>query len=153
MKKRVKIKKFLISVTFVEIVFVPSVTLSPVITESPITLIEYLRFSLVQLLGFQIFNDNQHHTMFYRMFSLTSTFIAIPLNFTFDLVTFSTINLHLHLHDINFANVFESFIFVILLNPLYIFKFTSSILFGIHILLDKLSRALQRPLHLSKLIL
>ena len=91
--------------------------------------------------------------MFYRMFSLTSTFIAIPLNFTFDLVTFSTINLHLHLHDINFANVFESFIFVILLNPLYIFKFTSSILFGIHILLDKLSRALQRPLHLSKLIL
>lgn len=150
MKKRVKIKKFLISVTFVEIVFVASVTLSPVITESPITLIEYLRFSLVQSLGFQIFNDNQHHTMFYRMFSLTSTFIAIPLNFTFDLVTFSTINLYLHLHDINFAHIFESFIFVILLNPL---KFTSSILFEIHILLDKLSRALQRPLHLSKLIL
>ena len=82
MKKRVKIKKFLISVTFVEIVFVASVTLSPVITESPITLIEYLRFSLVQLLGFQIqffshtqcfivcFHSHQHLSLFHLILLL-----------------------------------------------------------------------------------
>ena len=53
------------------------------------------------------------------------------------------------LHDICFANVFDSFIRTIKLKTL---KFKSSVLFGAHTLLDMLLRVLQLPTHLSKLI-
>ena len=43
-------------------------------------------------------------------------------------------NLHLHLHDIFFADIFNSFIPVIILKAL---KFKSSVLFGTHIILDR----------------
>ena len=57
-------------------------------------------------------------------------------------------NLHLHLHEIYFANVFDSFIPVILLKTL---RFKSSVLFEMHALLDKSFRVLQLPKHLSNL--
>ena len=47
-----------------------------------------------------------------------------------------------------FPNIFDSFILAIVLKVL---KFTSSVLFGMHIIQDGLSRVLQLPLHLSKL--
>ena len=47
-----------------------------------------------------------------------------------------------------FANVFDLFILAIILKKL---KFTSSVLFGTHILLDESLRVLQLSLHLSKL--
>ena len=57
-------------------------------------------------------------------------------------------NLHLHSHDICFVNVFHSFVPVIMLNTL---RFKSSVLFGTHILFDKLLLLLQLPTHLANL--
>ena len=51
-------------------------------------------------------------------------------------------NLHLHLHDMPFAKIFESYIPVITLNML---ELKSSFLFGTHTLLDKSLRVLQLP--------
>ena len=47
-----------------------------------------------------------------------------------------------------YANVFDSFIAVSMLNTL---RFKSSVLFGTHTLLDKSLRVLQLPTHLSNL--
>ena len=47
---------------------------------------------------------------------------------------FLPLNLHLHLHDICFVNVFHSFIPVIMLNTL---RFKSPVLFGTRTSLDK----------------
>ena len=58
-------------------------------------------------------------------------------------------HLHLHLHDIWFVNVLDSFIAVIILKT---FRFTSYVLSGIHTLLHRSLRVLQLPTHLSKLI-
>ena len=52
------------------------------------------------------------------------------------------------MHDINFVNVFDSFIPVIMLDTL---RVESSVLFGIHTLLDKSFRVLQIPVHMSNL--
>ena len=57
-------------------------------------------------------------------------------------------NLHLQSHDICFVNVFDSFIYVIMLNTL---RFKSSVLFGTHTLLGKSLIVLQLPAPLSTL--
>ena len=57
-------------------------------------------------------------------------------------------NLHLHLHDICFINVFGSFIPVIKLSTL---RVRSSGLFETHALLDKSLRVLKLPTHLSNI--
>ena len=57
-------------------------------------------------------------------------------------------NLHLHLHDISFVNVFDSFILEIMSNTL---RFKSSVLLGTHTSLGKSFRVLQLPPHLSNL--
>ena len=51
-------------------------------------------------------------------------------------------------HEICLVNIFAPFILVIKWNT---FKFISSVLFGKHILPDRLSRVLQLPVHLSQL--
>ena len=58
------------------------------------------------------------------------------------------LKLNLHLHDICFANVFESFIPAIMLKTL---RYKSSVLFKTHTQLGRLLRVLQLPVHLSKL--
>ena len=97
-------------------------------------------------------SDNVYHThkhtctrIFYWFFTLKLILITIP--FWFDL-HFLASNLHLQSHEIFL------FIPLILWFPVIIlstFKFTSSVLFGLHILQDKSSGVLQLPLHLSKL--
>ena len=59
-----------------------------------------------------------------------------------------TSNLHLHSHDACFVNVFDPFIFVIMLITL---RSKSSVLFWTHTLLDKSLRVLQLPTNLSNL--
>ena len=77
--------------------------------------------------------------MFFR-FALT--FIVIPQLIW---LTFVSPNLHLHLQEIYFVNLFDSFIPVIILKTL---RFESSVLFGMHTSLDKSIRVLQLPTHL-----
>ena len=78
-------------------------------------------------------------------FTLASTFIDIP--FLIEL-HFLPSNLHLHLHDICFVNVFDSIIPVIMLNTL---RLKSSVLLGTHILLEKSLRVLQLSTHFFNL--
>ena len=70
-------------------------------------------------------------------------------HFTIDF-NYTESNLHLHSQDICLVNVLDSFISVIMLNT---FRFKSSVLFGVHSLLDNLLRVLQLPTHLSNLTL
>ena len=79
-------------------------------------------------------------------FTLISTFIVIPS--LISELHFLPTNLHLHLHDIYFVNVFGSFVPVITLNTL---RYKSSVLFGTDTLLDESLRVLQLPTHLSNL--
>ena len=55
-------------------------------------------------------------------------------------------NLHLHLHDILFVKIFDSVFSGITLKTCVL---KSSVLFGMHALLDKSLRTLQLPSHLS----
>ena len=88
-----------------------------------------------------------------KMFFHTRLFIGY---FTFDIYFYSVYlhNIFYHqiylLHEICFVIVFYSFIPVIILKT---FTFTSSILIGTHVLLDKSSKVLQLPLQLSQLII
>ena len=69
---------------------------------------------------------------------------------TFDLkYIFFPSNIHLHLQDMCFVNVFNSFIFVIILKML---RSKSSVLFGTHTLLYRSLTVFQLLLHLSKLM-
>ena len=79
------------------------------------------------------------HIIFYWILTLTSAQFFIPL---LTRITF------LQSHGIYFINVFDSFIFVIIIKT---FKFLFSVLFGARILLHKLSAKLQLTLHQSKL--
>ena len=83
-------------------------------------------------------------TKFFRIFTLTLTLIAIPFLIG---ITFFNIKLNSHLHDICSVNVFDSFI------PVIIFKtcMFKSVSFGTPTLLDKSSRVLPLPAHLSRL--
>ena len=65
-----------------------------------------------------------------------------------DSIKFLPSNLHLDLHDKCFANTFDSFILVIMLNML---RFKSSVLFGKHTLSDKSLKLLEIPTHLPNL--
>ena len=62
-------------------------------------------------------------------FTFTSDFIVIPPVILITIYFLS--NLHLHLHDICFVEIFDSFSPVIMFNTL---RFKSSVLFGTHIL-------------------
>ena len=77
-----------------------------------------------------------HHIDIYRYSTIDLNYIFFPSN------------LHLPLHDTCFVNIFDLFIPVIMLKTL---RFKSSVLFGIHTLLDKSFRVLQLPTHLSNL--
>ena len=78
------------------------------------------------------------------VFTLTSTLL---FHHCYEL-HFLPSNLHLHLHDTCFVNVFDLFIPVIMFNTL---RFKSSLLFGTYTLLDKSLSVLQLPTHLSNL--
>ena len=80
---------------------------------------------------FRFFHSHQHLPLFHVWFEL----LFLPSN------------LHLHLHDICFVNVFDSFIPVIMLKTL---RFKSSLSFGTNTLLDRSLRVLQLPTYLSK---
>ena len=79
--------------------------------------------------------------MFFQIFTLTLTFIIIPLLIK---LHFLSSNLHSHSHDICFVKTFPA----VMLQTL---RFKSSVLFGPHTLLDRPSRVSQLPKHLSKL--
>ena len=112
------------------------------ITKSSIKLAKYLLFSnyMQQDSKYNFFHINYFPYFIYF-------FIVIPLLIW---IMFSTLifYLHSHLHDICFVNIFDSFILVIMLKTL---RLKSSALFGTHNLLDRSSRVLQLPAHLSKL--
>ena len=86
------------------------------------------------------------HDVFLDFYTRTDIYhySSFDLNYTFHF----KFDLRLHLQDNCFANVFDSFIPVIMLN---IFRFTSSVFFGTHALLDKSLKVLQFPTHISKL--
>ena len=136
------------SLKFVGIVFISSsydfITLSQIIVESSIILSKYFPFLQIHSLQVQLhykyihiheifLHSHQHLLLFHHWFKLQSLLS----------------NLHLHLHDISFVNVFDSFTLVIMLNTL---SFKSSVLFGIHSLLDKSFRVFQLPTNLFNLI-
>ena len=108
---------------------------------SYLILTKYFPYSQEHVLGFQIYYFS-HVWCFWHSHRHLSLF-----SYWFELYFLSS-NLYLHLHDIRFVNVFDSFIPVIMLNTL-IFK--SSVFFGTHTLLDKSLRVLKLPTHLSNL--
>ena len=83
------------------------------------------------------------HELFYNHINIYH-YTNVDLNY----IKFFPSNLHLHLHNISFVNVFDTFIPVIMLKTL---RFKSSVLFGTHTLLDKSFTVLQLPTHLSNL--
>ena len=74
----------------------------------------------------------------FRIFTLARTFE----------LHFLPSNLHLNLHDICFANVFDSFVTIIILKML---RFKSSVLYRTYTLLNRSLRVLKLPTHLFKL--
>ena len=84
------------------------------------------------LCSFEFWHSHQHFSLFHFWFE----------------VHFLSSNLNLHSHDICFAGIFDSFIFIIILK---ILKFKSALLFETMTLLDKSLRVLQLPMHLSNL--
>ena len=92
-------------------------------------------------------HDSKHnlfhiHELFYRHIDIYR-YSMFDLNYIF-----SPSNLHLDLHEICLVNVYDSNTPVIILITL---RFKSSVLFGMHTLLDKSIRALQLPKNLSNL--
>ena len=133
------------SLKFVVIVFVSSlhdsITLSHITAEPSRILAKHFQFSQLHVAGFQT-----------QTFSYTRCFLHshghLLLFHHWSELHFLPSNLHLHLHDICFVNIFYSFIPVIMLSTL---RFKFSVLFGGHTLLDKLLRVLQLITHLSNL--
>ena len=129
--------------------------LSHMITKSSTIFFKYLFISKGLVIGFQniVFFAN---TIFYWSFTLTSTKAFVPLLIW---IRFSTIKFAL----IITWNMFRYFIFFFwfiyscyhyfFIYLFLLFRFTFSVLFGAHILLHKLSRVLQLPLYLFKLII
>ena len=79
-----------------------------------------------------VLHSHQHLSLFHHWFKLN----------------FVTSDLHLHSHDIFFINVLDSFFPVMMLNTL---RFKSSVLLGMHTLLDKSLIVLELPTHPSNL--
>ena len=107
--------------------------------ESSIMLAKYFPFLQLHVEGIQI-----------KSFSHTWCFLhshqRLSLFNHWSELHFLPLKLNLHSHDTCFANVFDSFIPVIMPNTL---GFKSSVLFGIHALLDKSLIILQLLAHLS----
>ena len=127
---------------FVVTVFVSfSIISSHVITELSIILAKCLPFLQLHVAGFQ-----------YNVFHIRDVFytrISIYHYSAFDLNTiFFPSNLHLHLLDMSYVKVFDSFFPVIILK---ICTLNLSVLFGTHTLLEKSIRVLKLLTHLSDL--
>ena len=125
--------------------FVSSIISSYVTTELPIILLHIYHFCNY------ILHDSKHNrfltfNFFFFYFYIYSDAYCYS-HFWFDL-HFLLSNLHTHLHDIYFANVFDSLIFVTILKTR---KFKSFISFETNTLLHRLSRVLQLPTHLFRL--
>ena len=139
-------KLYFFSLKFVGIVFISllysSITSSHIITEPSKILAKYFRFSQIHVLGFQTYS------FLHVLCFLHSHRHLLLFHHWFDLYYLSS-NLHLHLHEICFVNVFNSFILVIMLKML---RFKASVLFGIPTLLDKSLIVLQLLMHPSNLI-
>ena len=85
------------------------------------------------------------YAILFRICTLTSTFIIISLLIELHFLLW---NLHSHLNDICFINVFNLFISGFMLE---MFRFKSSVLYGTHTLLERSSKVLQFPSHLFRL--
>ena len=81
--------------------------------------------------------------MIFWIFTLTPTFIVIPL-----LIHFLLSTLHSHLRNLSFVNVLDSINHFIKLKTC---RFKCSVSFGTYTLQDSSSRVLQPLAHLSKL--
>ena len=136
---------FIFSLKFVGIVTISSsnyfITSPQIIAESTITLAKYFPFSQIHLLGFQtgffshtwiFLHSHRHLSLFHHWFELH----------------FFPSKLHLYSHEMCFVNVLDLFIPVIKLKKP---RFKSSVLLGIHILLDKSLIVLHLAKHLSNL--
>ena len=118
-----------------------SITSSHVITESSIILAKYFPFSQLHVAGFQIYRFSHIWCFLYSHWHSLFFYHWSKLHFV-------PLGLHLHSHEICFINVFNSYIHIIMLKKL---RFKSSVLFGIHTLLDKSFRVLQLLAQLSNI--
>ena len=109
-----------------------SITSSIAITESSIILAKYFSFWQIHVLGFQTYSFSNIWCLWQSHWHLSFFHHWFDLNFFLS-------SLHLYLHEICFANVFDSFIPVMMLKTL---RFKISVLFEIHSLLDKSVRVL-----------
>ena len=113
-------------------------TISSLVTsESSIILAKYLPFLQLHIAGSQI-------QSFLHIWCFLHLHLHLSLLHLWSELNIPPSNLHLHLNETSFINVFYSFIPVIILNTV-IFK--SSVLFRTYNLLDKLSRVLQLAIH------
>ena len=118
-----------------------SIISSHLITESSIILAKYLPSLKIHVAGFQIY-------FFSHMLCLLHSRRHLLLfNHWFEL-HFLPSNLHFHSRDICLVNVFDLFMPVIMSN---LFRFKSSFLVGILILIDTPLRVLQPQIYLSNL--
>ena len=122
-----------VEINLVGTVFVVFLISSHINTGSSIKFPTYLLFSQLYAEGLQI--KPFAHTMFFWIFTLTTTLFLLS-------------HLHSNLNHICFVNVLDWFIPVIRLK---VCKFKYFVLFETHTLLDRLSRVLQLPPHLSTL--
>ena len=133
---------YIFYIKFVGIVFLSFIVSSDVITESSIILVRYLPFLTTT---YRRVPNIIVFTYIWYFFHLL--WYLQLLRFLYE-SHFIPSSLYLHLHDICFVKIFNSFITVIILK-VCIFK--SSVWFAAHNLLDKPSSVLQLPTHISDL--
>ena len=115
---------------FVGTFFFCVLILSHKVTELPVIILSYLPFSQIHVAGFQMLSFL--HTLCFFKFLHPHQHLSL-FHFSFELHCLPS-NLHSHLHDICFVNIFNSFAPVIMLKT---FRFKSPVLSGTHALLDK----------------
>ena len=123
-------------------VFVSSVVVSHLITESLVVLIKHLPIYQLHVVKFQIYF--LHSCFFFYFYTHIDNYYYSTFDFKY---TFYH-QFYIYIRIICFVNVFGSYLPVTMLKTL---RFNFSVLFGTHTLIDKLLRVIQLSTHLSKL--